>query len=146
MFQLMFAVITPALISGAVADRLKFWSWTLFVALWVTLVYFPVAHWVFSFGGFVSETAVGGWIANANKSARWTSPVAPRCTSTPVRRASRSRSCSASAAAGRRSRCGRTTCRSCMLGAGLLWFGWFGFNAGSALAAAASRPSPSSTR
>ena len=67
MFQLMFAVITPALISGAVADRLKFWSWTLFVALWVTIVYFPVAHWVFSFDGFVGETAVGGWIANANK-------------------------------------------------------------------------------
>ncbi|OLM00683.1 Ammonium transporter [Pseudonocardia sp. Ae406_Ps2] len=44
MFQLMFAVITPALISGAVADRTKFWGWTAFVVLWVTIVYFPVAH------------------------------------------------------------------------------------------------------
>src|SRR4051794_16151293 len=45
MFQLMFAIITPALISGAIADRAKFWGWTLFVAIWVTVVYFPVAHW-----------------------------------------------------------------------------------------------------
>src|SRR5487761_1706297 len=52
MFQLMFAVITPALISGAIADRAKFWAWTLFVAIWVTVVYFPVAHWVFDFNGF----------------------------------------------------------------------------------------------
>ena len=59
MFQLMFAVITPALISGAIADRVKFWSWSLFVVLWSTIVYFPVAHWVFSFDGFVSENAVG---------------------------------------------------------------------------------------
>ena len=64
MFQLMFAVITPALISGAIADRVKFWSWTLFVGLWSTIVYFPVAHWVFSFDGFVGADAVGGWIAN----------------------------------------------------------------------------------
>ncbi|HSA51093.1 MAG TPA: ammonia channel protein, partial [Yinghuangia sp.] len=47
-FQLMFAIITPALISGAVADRVKFVSWTIFVALWVTIVYFPVAHWVWA--------------------------------------------------------------------------------------------------
>ncbi len=50
MFQLMFAVITPALISGAIADRVKFLGWTLFVALWVTIVYFPVANWVFGTG------------------------------------------------------------------------------------------------
>src|SRR5256885_8969260 len=64
MFQLMFAVITPALISGAIADRAKFWSWVIFVVLWATVVYFPVAHWVFSFNGFVGKDAVGGWIAN----------------------------------------------------------------------------------
>ena len=46
----MFAVITPALISGAIADRAKFGTWMIFVALWVTIVYFPVAHWVFDFG------------------------------------------------------------------------------------------------
>ncbi len=50
MFQLMFAVITPALISGAIADRAKFLGWSVFVTVWVSLVYFPVAHWVFDFG------------------------------------------------------------------------------------------------
>src|SRR3954452_22242866 len=49
MFQLMFAIITPALISGAIADRAKFLGWSVFVTFWVTLVYFPVAHWVFAF-------------------------------------------------------------------------------------------------
>ena len=61
-FQLMFAIITVALISGAVADRLKFSAWLVFAGLWATLVYFPVAHWVFAFDGFASEH--GGWIAN----------------------------------------------------------------------------------
>lgn len=61
-FQLMFAIITVALISGAVADRLKFGAWLLFAGLWVTIVYFPVAHWVFAFNKAASET--GGWIAN----------------------------------------------------------------------------------
>src|SRR5665213_1358155 len=60
-FQLMFAIITPALISGAIADRAKFLTWGIFVALWVTLVYFPVAHWVFDFGGTTSKGA--GWLA-----------------------------------------------------------------------------------
>src|SRR5262245_42684849 len=55
MFQLMFAVITPALISGAIADRAKFWSWVVFLVLWGTVVYFPVAHWVFSFDGFIGD-------------------------------------------------------------------------------------------
>jgi ammonia channel protein AmtB len=65
-FQMMFAVITVALISGAVADRMKFGSWVAFTALWATLVYFPVAHWVFNFGvlqedgSFAEDT--GGWI------------------------------------------------------------------------------------
>lgn len=61
-FQLMFAIITVALISGAVADRLKFGAWLLFAGLWATFVYFPVAHWVFAFDGFAAEH--GGWIAN----------------------------------------------------------------------------------
>ncbi|MGC7322220.1 ammonia channel protein, partial [Mycobacteroides abscessus subsp. massiliense] len=64
-FQLMFAIITVALISGAVADRLKFGSWLLFAGLWVTVVYFPVAHWVFAFDGAAAEK--GGWIANQLK-------------------------------------------------------------------------------
>ena len=61
-FQLMFAIITVALISGAVADRIKFGGWLLFAGLWATFVYFPIAHWVFSFDGATAET--GGWIAN----------------------------------------------------------------------------------
>ncbi|MGA8328021.1 MAG: ammonia channel protein, partial [Mycobacterium sp.] len=61
-FQLMFAIITVALISGAVSDRLKFSAWLVFAGLWATLVYFPVAHWFFSFDGVTAEH--GGWIAN----------------------------------------------------------------------------------
>ncbi len=61
-FQAMFAIITVALISGAVADRMKYGAWLLFAGLWATVVYFPVAHWVFSFDGVTAET--GGWIAN----------------------------------------------------------------------------------
>ena len=64
-FQLMFAIITVALISGAVADRLKFGGWLVFAGLWATFVYFPVAHWVFAFDGVTGET--GGWIANKLK-------------------------------------------------------------------------------
>ena len=63
-FQLMFAVITPALISGAIADRAKFVSWGIFVAIWVTVVYFPVAHWVFAFGNKEGDTVTGaGFLA-----------------------------------------------------------------------------------
>ena len=62
MFQLMFAIITPALISGAIADRAKFLGWSVFVALWVTIVYFPVAHWVFDFGGVTADNTAG-WLA-----------------------------------------------------------------------------------
>ncbi len=64
-FQAMFAIITVALISGAAADRLRFGPWLVFAGLWATIVYFPVAHWVFSFDGVTSET--GGWIANSLK-------------------------------------------------------------------------------
>src|ERR1700740_205251 len=64
-FQLMFAIITVALISGAVSDRLKFGAWIAFAGLWATFVYFPVAHWVFAFDGFTGEH--GGWIANKLK-------------------------------------------------------------------------------
>src|SRR3954451_16848279 len=57
-FQMMFAIITPALISGAIADRVKFSAWALFVALWATVVYFPVAHWVWGAGGWAVELGV----------------------------------------------------------------------------------------
>jgi hypothetical protein len=61
-FQGMFAAITVALISGAIADRAKFGAWLVFAGIWATVVYFPVAHWVFAFDDFVAKT--GGWIAN----------------------------------------------------------------------------------
>ena len=64
-FQSVFAIIAVALISGAIADRAKFVTWVVFTVVWATLVYFPVAHWVFAFDGFAAEK--GGWIANGIK-------------------------------------------------------------------------------
>ena len=144
-FQVMFAVITVALISGAVADRMKFGSWVAFTVLWSTLVYFPVAHWVFAFG-VVEEDGQGagasaglfaadsgGWIVNRLGALDFAGGTAVHI--------------NAGAAAlalvlvlGKRRGFGREPMRPhnlplVMLGAGLLWFGWFGFNAGSALAA-----------
>ena len=130
-FQLMFAIITVALISGAIADRAKFGAWCVFVGSGSTLVYFPVAHWVFDFDGDTAETAAG----SPTTCRRSTSPAAPRSTSTPVPRASRWPSSSASASAGRKEPMRPHNLPFVMLGAGLLWFGWFGFNAGSALGA-----------
>ena len=75
-FQLTFAVITPALITGAIADRFRFSAWVWFVALWSLLVYSPVAHWVFA----------GGWLASRGRS---TSRAERSCTSTPGPRRSR---------------------------------------------------------
>jgi Amt family ammonium transporter len=133
MFQLMFAIITVALISGAVADRTKFWSWVAFAVLWATLVYFPVAHWVFSFNGFIAADAEGGWIANDLKALDFAGGTAVHI--------------NAGAAAlalvfvlGRRRGWPKDAPRPhnvpfVLLGASLLWFGWYGFNAGSALTA-----------
>ncbi len=135
MFQLMFAVITPALISGAVADRLKFWSWTIFVALWATIVYFPVAHWVFSFDGFVGADAVGGWIANVSKLG-----ALDFAGGTAVHINAGAAGLALAIVLGRRKGWPKEPMRPhnlpfTLLGASLLWFGWFGFNAGSALTA-----------
>jgi Amt family ammonium transporter len=135
MFQLMFAVITPALISGAIADRVKFWSWSLFLALWATLVYFPVAHWVFAFDGFVSETAVGGWIANTSKLG-----ALDFAGGTAVHINAGAAGLALALVLGKRRGWPREPMRPhnlpfTLLGASLLWFGWFGFNAGSALTA-----------
>jgi Amt family ammonium transporter len=130
----MFAVITPALISGAIADRVKFWSWSLFVVLWSTIVYFPVAHWVFSFDGFVSENAVGGWIANASKLG-----ALDFAGGTAVHINAGAAGLALCLVLGKRRGWPREPMRPhnlpfVLLGAALLWFGWFGFNAGSALA------------
>ncbi|HEX2300179.1 MAG TPA: ammonium transporter [Pseudonocardiaceae bacterium] len=130
-FQAMFAIITVALISGTAADRLRFAPWLLFAALWATVVYFPVAHWVFSFDEVTAP--VGGWIANDLKAIDFAGGTAVHI--------------NAGAAAlvlalvlGRRRGWPREAIRPhnlpfVMLGAGLLWFGWFGFNAGSAVGA-----------
>jgi len=145
-FQLMFAIITLALISGAVADRMKFGSWVLFSILWATIVYFPVAHWVFAFGtpitgnqaggagaaqAYVAGT--GGWIVSKLGALDFAGGTAVHI--------------NAGAAGlalvlvlGKRKGFGRDPMRPhnlplVMIGTGLLWFGWFGFNAGSALAA-----------
>ena len=64
-FQSVFAIIAVALISGAIADRAKFSTWVVFTVVWATVVYFPVAHWVFAFDGVAAEH--GGWIANGIK-------------------------------------------------------------------------------
>ncbi len=122
-FQAMFAIITPALILGAFAERIKFSAYIVFVVLWVTIVYAPVAHWVWG-GGWLGDLGAldyaGGTVVHINAgiaalAAAWlifgkrvgygTAPMLPHNVPFVV------------------------------LGAGLLWFGWFGFNAGSALAA-----------
>ncbi|MFJ1707326.1 ammonium transporter [Kitasatospora sp. NPDC088346] len=127
-FQLMFAIITPALISGAVADRTKFTGWALFVALWVTIVYFPVAHWVFFFDG-----GNGGWLGDRNG-------VIDFAGGTAVHINAGVAGLALCLVLGKRIGFKKDPMRPhslplVMLGSGLLWFGWFGFNAGSALAA-----------
>jgi Amt family ammonium transporter len=121
-FQMMFAIITPALISGAIADRMRFSAWMWFVPLWVILVYTPVAHWVFSPEGWLFKRGAldfaGGTVVHINagiaalvaviilgKRRGWPKhPMIPH--NLPLT----------------------------LIGAGILWLGWFGFNAGSALA------------
>lgn len=121
-YQMMFAVITPALITGAIADRLRFSAWAWFLGLWLVLVYAPVAHWVFAPAGWLSRRGAldfaGGTVVHINagiaalavvlvigKRRGWPErPMPPH--SLPLT----------------------------LIGTGILWFGWFGFNAGSALA------------
>ncbi len=129
-FQLMFAVITPALISGAIADRAKFGTWMIFVALWVTIVYFPVAHWVFDFGDKDGNGA--GWLAARG--------VLDFAGGTAVHVNAGAAGLALALVLGKRIGWKKDPMRPhnltlVMLGAGLLWFGWFGFNAGSALGA-----------
>lgn len=128
-FQAMFAIITVALISGAVADRMKFGAWLLFAGLWATVVYFPVAHWVFSFDGVTAET--GGWIANNLKAIDFAGGTAVHINAGVA-------GLVLALMLGKRRGWPNTPFRPhnlpfVMLGAALLWFGWFGFNAGSAV-------------
>jgi ammonium transporter, Amt family len=127
-FQLMFAIITVALVSGAVADRLKFSGWLVFAGLWATFVYFPVAHWVFAFDGITGEH--GGWIANKLKAIDFAGGTAVHINSGTA-------GLVLAIILGKRLGWPGTPMRPhnlpfTMLGAGLLWFGWYGFNAGSA--------------
>jgi len=132
-FQLMFAIITPALISGAIADRAKFFSWAIFVAIWVTVVYFPVAHWVFAFGNKVGDDVSGvGFLAGRG--------VQDFAGGTAVHINAGAAPLAHSIILGRRIGWQRSPMRPhslplVLLGAALLWFGWFGFNAGSSLGA-----------
>jgi Amt family ammonium transporter len=123
MFQMMFAIITPALIIGAFAERMKFSAFCLFILLWATLVYDPVAHWFWGTGGFMKNMGAldfaGGAVVHINAGMT---------------------ALAAALVLGRRQ--GYPNGISpphnlpfAVLGAGLLWFGWFGFNAGSALKA-----------
>jgi len=130
-FQAVFAIITVALISGAVADRARFGPWMLFAGIWASLVYFPVAHWVFAFDGAESET--GGWIANQLLAIDFAGGTAVHINAGAAGLA-------LAIVLGRRHGFGKEAMRPhnlplVMIGAGLLWFGWFGFNAGSALSA-----------
>jgi Amt family ammonium transporter len=123
MFQGMFAIITPALISGAIVERMRFRGYIVFLVLWATLIYDPLAHWVWGSGGWLLKRGaldfaggtvvhisagvsalVAAWFLGPRRDYRRV-PIAPH--NVPL----------------------------VLLGAGLLWFGWFGFNAGSALAA-----------
>jgi len=121
-FQCMFAVITPALITGAFAERLKFSAFLLFTILWATLVYNPLAHWVWG---------VGGWMGGMG--------ALDFAGGTVVHISSGISALAAAILVGRRLGYGSTAyiphnLPMTITGAALLWFGWFGFNAGSALA------------
>ena len=121
-YQMTFAVITPALITGATADRLKFSAYALFIGIWVVIVYAPVAHWVFA-GGWLQKMGAldfaGGAVVHINAGAAALALIL---------------------ILGKRHGWPREAMHPhslplTMLGTGILWFGWFGFNAGSALAA-----------
>jgi Amt family ammonium transporter len=131
-FQMLFGVITVALISGAIADRAKFAAWMVFVPVWVLLVYAPVAHWVFAFDAADGSTK-GGWIANQLGALDFAGGTA-------VEINSGFSGLALAIIVGQRVGWKREPFRphnlpAVLLGAGLLWFGWYGFNAGSALAA-----------
>ncbi|MEP7764968.1 ammonium transporter [Sanguibacter sp. 25GB23B1] len=139
-FQVTFAIITTALISGAIADRVKYGSWMVFTALWVTLAYFPMAHMVWG-GGFLSaaESGLAAMVFGSTDGAADVAPI-DFAGGTVVH-------INAGVAAlvlvlliGARKGFGKEPMRPhnlpfVMLGAALLWFGWFGFNAGSAFGA-----------
>lgn len=128
MFQLTFAIITVALLSGAIADRAKFGSWVIFVAVWITLVYIPICHWAFA-----AQGGEGGWIIDKLKALDFAGGLVVEINSGAAALA-------LALVLGKRDGFKKDPMRPhnlplVLLGAGMLWFGWFGFNAGSALSA-----------
>jgi Amt family ammonium transporter len=119
-FQMMFAIITPALITGALVERFKFTTYLLFLVLWLTLVYAPIAHWVWAGNGWLFDLGAldfaGGTVVHINAAVA---------------------AVAAAYLVGKRRNPGAepSNVPYVVLGAALLWFGWFGFNAGSGLAA-----------
>jgi Amt family ammonium transporter len=129
-FQATFAIITVALISGAIADRAKFGAWVVFTVVWATLVYAPIAHWVWFFG---PEDGEGGWIGAGLGALDFAG-------GTVVHINAGAAALALALVLGKRKGWPRDPMRPhnlpfVLLGAALLWFGWFGFNAGSALGA-----------
>jgi Amt family ammonium transporter len=128
LFQMMFAIITPALISGAMAERIKFKGYVIFILLWITIVYFPLCHMVWGKGGFFNW-ALGGKI-----------PALDFAGGTVVHISSGISALVCAVLLGKRSGFGHEALMPhnvvlSLIGTGLLWVGWFGFNAGSALTA-----------
>ncbi|MBM24922.1 MAG: ammonia channel protein [Chloroflexi bacterium] len=119
-FQMMFAIITPALITGAFVERFKFTTYLIFLVLWITLVYAPICHWVWADNGWLlgmnALDFAGGTVVHINAGIA---------------------AIAAALLVGKRSNpgAGAHNVPLVILGASLLWFGWFGFNAGSGLAA-----------
>jgi Amt family ammonium transporter len=139
-FQATFAILTVALVSGAIADRAKFGSWMIFALLWATIVYFPVASWVFNFGlAEDGSFAYGGWITMGLQ--EWFGAGAiDFAGGTAVHINAGAAALALALVLGKRLGFQKGVHVPhnppfVLLGAGLLWFGWFGFNAGSELAA-----------
>jgi Amt family ammonium transporter len=132
-FQLFFACVTTALVAGAAAGRMKFGAWMIFAGVWATLVYFPIAHWVFAFSS-EDGSVVGGWIANNLGAIDFAGGLA-------VHMNAGIAALALSLVLGRshgwpKVEHAKPHSRPLVLvGAGLLWVGWFGFNSGSALSA-----------
>ncbi|QHC58948.1 ammonium transporter [Rathayibacter sp. VKM Ac-2760] len=132
-FQATFAIITVALISGAIADRAKFGAWMVFAGVWATIVYFPVASWVFNFTLGDEGVVDGGWIA-------YNVGAIDFAGGTAVHINAGAAALALALVLGKRVNFTKGAHQPhnppfVLLGAGLLWFGWFGFNAGSELAA-----------
>jgi len=139
-FQATFAIITVALVSGASADRAKFGSWMIFSGIWATVVYFPVASWVFNFGlADDGSFAYGGWLTHGLQDVFGVG-VIDFAGGTAVHINAGAAALALALVLGKRVGFAKgahvpRTPPFVLLGAGLLWFGWFGFNAGSELAA-----------